>query len=355
LATAQACQYGAATVALNTKGVSYGSIRATRVRSVPCGVLYDTSEVEGVSSDLVIRPFQWKGSIATIRDFNRDAANNEIGMQAVEFVGDSVDGDGDGVVNEVSVGDITALTVYLAAQPRPTTILELAAHGLVEPVPAEQVAKINTGADVFRGIGCASCHVPRLKLDDPRFSEPSRMRQYRDAMFPAGQDPVARGLDPRFPIVVDLTADQPDNRITDANGNIVFRLGSLMVDAQRRGIVDLFSDLKRHRMGARLAEGIDEVGTGPAMFMTRTLWGVGSTAPYLHDGRATTLTEAILEHGGEAAASRSAFLLRSHDEQDALMAFLDNLVLFKMSEDEVVVPPPPTAQLAPSLQMRKPR
>lgn len=44
------------------------------------------------------------------------------------------------------------------------------------------------------------------------------------------------------------------------------------------------------------------------MFLTEAPWGVGSTAPYLHDGRATTLTEAILEHGGAAAASRSAFL-----------------------------------------------
>jgi CxxC motif-containing protein (DUF1111 family) len=123
-------------------------------------------------------------------------------------------------------------------------------------------------------------------------------------------------------------------------------------DAQGRAIVQLFSDLKRHHMGARLAEGIDEEGTGAASFLTRTLWGAGSSGPYLHDGRATTLTEAILEHGGEAAESRNKFIARPLADKQALIAFIDNLVLFKMEENEVVVPPPPTVQLNPALTMR---
>ena len=108
------------------------------------------------------------------------------------------------------------------------------------------------------------------------------MPQYRDAKFPAGQDPVARGVDPLFPITVDLTRDQPDNRIVDASGTMVYALGSLAVDTHGRAVVALFGDMKRHDMGARLAEGIDEVGTGASTFLTRNLWGVGSTAPYLH-------------------------------------------------------------------------
>lgn len=68
--------------------------------------------------------------------------------------------------------------------------------------------------------------------------------------------------------------------------------------------------------------------------MTENLWGVGSTAPYLHDGRATTLTEAILEHGGEARSSRNAFAGRSDAEKADIIAFLDNLVLFKAPEEE---------------------
>jgi hypothetical protein len=351
--TAQACAFGASTLPLSTKGVSFGSIRAVRTRTGPCAVTYDTSRVVGVSADLIVRPFQWKGSVATVREFNRDAASNELGMQAVEFTGDNLDGDADGVANELTVGDITALSVYLAAQPRPTTSVELAQLGLIDPLSGAELAAIGTGAVVFRNIGCGSCHVPRMLLDDPIFSEPSQMRQYRDAKFPAGQDPASRGVEPRYAVKFDLTSDQPDNIIEKGDGT-VFRLGAFMKDSRGRAIVDLFSDLKRHNMGSRLAESIDEVGTGPSTFLTRTLWGVGSSAPYLHDGRATTLTEAILEHGGEAAGSRTAFLARSPGEQRALLAFLNNLVLFKVEEEEVVVPPPATLTLAPQLQMRKP-
>jgi CxxC motif-containing protein (DUF1111 family) len=63
--------------------------------------------------------------------------------------------------------------------------------------------------------------------------------------------------------------------------------------------------------------------------MTAELWGVGSTAPYLHDGRASTLTEAILGHDGDAAASRAAFRSLPTADQADLITFLNNLVLFK--------------------------
>lgn len=54
-----------------------------------------------------MRPFfGWKGNHATIRDFTRNAAYNELGLQATELVGD-MDGDFGGVTNELSVGDMT--------------------------------------------------------------------------------------------------------------------------------------------------------------------------------------------------------------------------------------------------------
>ena len=81
-------------------------------------------------------------------------------------------------------------------------------------------------------------------------------------------------------------------------------------------------------MGPALAEEIDVGNVGAAVFLTENLWGVGSTAPYLHDGRATTLSEAILSHGGEAKASKNLFAAMSTSEQADLIAFLDNLVLY---------------------------
>ncbi|MBV8878926.1 MAG: hypothetical protein JO332_03070 [Planctomycetaceae bacterium] len=309
---------------LVAKGVRYGSITAHANGTV------DTSGVRGISTDLIVRPFQWKGSVAFIRDFVRGAAHNELGMQGVEMCGDNVDGDGDGVTNEFLVGDITGLTVYNASQPRPTTNVELASLGLIPALSAAEASAIQRGAEAFRTAQCATCHIPSLTLENPIFSEPSRNPLFRDARFPAGQDPVARGLDPANPITMDLTKDHPDNVLLDSAGNVVKRFGDFEKDGNGRTIVRLFGDLKRHDMGAGLAESVDEVGTGASVWMTRNLWGCGTTAPYLHDGRATTLTEAILEHGGEGAASRAAFLALPDASKKDLISFLNNLVLFKL-------------------------
>jgi CxxC motif-containing protein (DUF1111 family) len=61
------------------------------------------------------------------------------------------------------------------------------------------------------------------------------------------------------------------------------------------------------------------------VFVTARLWGVADTAPYLHDGRATTLTEAILWHGGEAQAVRDAFEGLDAAGRESLLAFLRSL------------------------------
>jgi hypothetical protein len=323
------------TASLAAKGVNFGTITARRSRrgGTACPnfanrqFTLDLSRVRGVDTDLVVKPFQWKGSVAFIRDFNRDAAHNELGMQAVELVGDGVDGDFDGVVDELSVGDMTALAVYVAGQPRPVTVTELAALGLAPAQPPDQLAAINDGATQFHRAACDVCHKPSLGLDDALFSEPSQQPSYRDAIFPAGQNPVARGVDPAFPLTFDLTQDILENQIPV--GNQTVHLGNHTPNGSGGAVIALFGDLKRHDMGPGLAEGIDEVGTGASTFMTRNLWGIGSTAPYLHDGRATTITEAILEHGGEAALSRAAFQALATTAQSNLIAFLNNMVLYK--------------------------
>ena len=332
-----ACRFGQTqTVSLRTKGVSFGSLTVSRTGSNPCRTNVNTAGVQGVDADLVIRPFQWKGNTMSLRDFNRGASHNELGMQAVELVGSGVDGDSDGVVDEMTIGDQTALAIYLAAQPRPTTLLELDGLGLLEtPLTSAQKSSILRGASVAlsSSLGCVSCHKATLTLDDPIFSEPSQKATHRDAKFPAGQDPVSVGVDPRKAVKFDLTKDQPDNVVLNPDGSVRFRLGSLRVDPNtRKALVDLGGDLKRHDMGPGLAEAVDETGTGASVFLTENLWGVGSTAPYLHDGRATTITEAILEHGGEAAASKTAFTRLAAQQQADVIAFLENLVLFKLPE-----------------------
>jgi CxxC motif-containing protein (DUF1111 family) len=71
------------------------------------------------------------------------------------------------------------------------------------------------------------------------------------------------------------------------------------------------------------------VGTGASVWRTRELWGVGSTGPWLHDGRATSLKDAILFHGGEAQESRDQFAALRKSEQAQVTKFLQSLVLFK--------------------------
>jgi hypothetical protein len=380
---------GTRSVSLIAKGVNYGTLSATRTRSSPCQLTFNTDGVRGIDFQpsvdnpnappvLIVRPFQWKGSVAFLRDFNRGAAHNELGMQAVEIVGSNVDGDFDNVRNELTIGDITALTVYLAGQPRPTTLTELNGLGLLSPaLTSAQIAQINRGRVVFEQVGCASCHMPQLTLNSAIFSEPSQNPAFRDGTnFPAGQT-TAGVVDPANPIRFDLTRDQPDN-VIDVGGTTV-HLGSFNRDRFGRTVIELYGDLKRHVMGARLAEPVNEIAGDdvtpipsdprnrhtPDTFLTENLWGVGSTAPYMHDGRATTLAEAILEHGSggsgdtsEARFARAAYLARSLDDKKAVIAFLENLVLFKVEEEEAaaaVTTAPSTATALQSLTGLTPR
>ncbi len=297
--------------------VSYGVLIAD-----PTGTV-DPRGIQGVDPDLVVKPYQWKGVVAFARDFVRDASNNELGMQPVEMVGADRDGDGDGVTNELSVGQITALTIYQVAQPRPVTIIELNRQDPTAfPLTRSQREAIGDGEQLFSRVGCADCHIPAMRLKSPVFSEPSSSPDYRDATLPSGANPLDVGLDPAHPITFDLTVDSPDE---------------IPFESDDRGgaVVRLFGDLKRHDMGPGLAESIDEKGTGASVWRTRELWGVGSTGPWLHDGRATTLKDAILFHGGEAQASRDRFAALRRSEQSQLIKFLQSLVLFKAEEEAV--------------------
>lgn len=360
------------TRSLQSKGISFGQVtfrrsaapapgdppnNCTGTDPIPfidppdcaAGLGIDTSAVVGVGIDLVVRPFQWKGAIAFIRDFNRDASMNELGMGPVELVGDGLDHDSDGVTGELFYGDETGLAVYAAALPRPTTRREIAALAarfpnhpelaLDPPFTAAEDAAITRGEAVFGRIGCASCHTPSLVLGDTTFSEPSQNPNFRDnRTSPAGQNPVARDLDPARAVKFDLLRDTPFNNIVDPKNpdRVLFNLGAIEPGpVARSGLVRLYGDLKRHEMGARLAEQIDELKlpkSGPSVWLTENLWGVGSTPPYLHDGRATTLTEAVLEHGGEAQSARDRFASLSPEDKRAVVAFLSNLIIFRVPD-----------------------
>ncbi len=92
-----------------------------------------------------------------------------------------------------------------------------------------------------------------------------------------------------------------------------------------------FTDLLLHDMGPDLAEGAPTPNAAASEWRTSPLWGIGHTAAvtglerYLHDGRARSLEEAILWHGGEAAAARDSYSRLTEADRDRLIGFLQRL------------------------------
>ncbi|HET7437119.1 MAG TPA: di-heme oxidoredictase family protein, partial [Thermoanaerobaculia bacterium] len=124
--------------------------------------------------------------------------------------------------------------------------------------------------------------------------------------------------------------------------------------------VPLFSDLRTHDMGPNLAD-VDLIGNPEnqptdvaglcitsRIFLTRPLWGVRDTGPWLHDGRALTLSDAILMHGGEAQPAADAFHGLSAAQQQDVVNFLLSLYLPCMSSIDCPPPPPPASMAAVS-------
>ena len=93
-----------------------------------------------------------------------------------------------------------------------------------------------------------------------------------------------------------------------------------------------YTDLLLHDLGPGLADGISEGAASAQHWRTAPLWALGQVkavggeaAGYLHDGRARTLTEAILWHGGEAKGARDAWAALPAAERLSVLAFLSSL------------------------------
>ena len=92
-----------------------------------------------------------------------------------------------------------------------------------------------------------------------------------------------------------------------------------------------YTDLLLHDMGEGLADGQDEGGADGREWRTAPLWGIGLTktvnpnATWLHDGRARTLLEAVLWHGGEAKAARDRVVSMTPSDRADLIRFLESL------------------------------
>jgi mono/diheme cytochrome c family protein len=302
------------TMKLVSKGISYGSITANPDGSV------DTSKVVGVDPDLRVKPFFAEGSAFSMRQFIVGALHNEMGLEAsadpdilaasngarvVTPSGMVLDGSQDKIGpppapdpdngNEVDPAIVDHLEFYLL--------------NYFKPAHYAQNDETDRGRRIFSKIGCASCHVADLTVNHDR----------RVADVETAYDPTKGAFfNSLFATAAALFYPKDDGSGYPA---LKLPLGNSFV------VRDLFTDFKRHDLGKNFYERNWD-GTMQTTFITRPLWGVGSTGPYGHDGRSMTLNDVILRHGCEAQAARDAFAALHPGQQNALIAFLNSLVLF---------------------------
>jgi hypothetical protein len=273
-------------VQLASKGVSFGSLAAS-----PGGEV-DVTHVVGVDADLIVRPFGWKGTISRLRRFAEDAARIHFGIQSTVLLAKNhdrpdpahlgagpewFDPDSDGKARELEDGVLTAVAAYLAMLEAPV---------IRPPIDQGLRERWAHGSRLFDTTGCSRCHVREMPLHDRIWHEAAD---------------TTSGV-----VVIDLLSDG---------------------DAPHGPAeVKLFSDLERHAMGALLADAHDNEDHIPRdVFLTRPLWGLAETAPYLHDGRAPTIPDAILAHGGEAQLARDTFAALPTADQADIHVFLLSL------------------------------
>ncbi|MBI3474236.1 MAG: thiol oxidoreductase-like protein [Acidobacteria bacterium] len=301
------------TLKLTSKGVKYGTITGNPDGSV------DTTKVQGVDADLRVKPFFAEGSTISLREFIVGALHNEMGLEAsadpdllaasaggrvVTPSGMVLDGSKDRISappapdpdngNEIDPAIVDHLEFYLLNYFKP-------GHG-------EPNSVADKGRKVFQQLGCSSCHVSDMTINHDR----------RVADLETVYDPARGIFNSMF-----ATATPLFHEVDDGSGLPLLKLplGNSFV------VNDIFSDFKRHDVGAKFYERNWD-GTIQAQFLTRPLWGIGSTGPYGHDGRSMTLNDVILRHGGEAQKSRDKYAGLGSSGKVALQTFLNSLVLF---------------------------
>jgi len=303
---------------LIAKGVSFGML------SVDSRGRLDTSRLEGLDADLRVKPFFAQGSSFAMRDFIVGAFKDEMGLQAhdpdlraaaagrvvttpsgmiLDGKADSFkappargplhDPDADGVANEVVPALVDFMEFYLL--------------NYFKPAVGKQTARTESGLALMKAIGCTSCHIQNFTIDHDR----------RLADVETVFDPANGKMNRLF-----ATAETRWMQLEDGDAYPL-----TLPQGESFEVKNIFTDFKRHDLGDAFHERNYD-GSVTTHLMTEPLWGVGSTAPYGHDGRSINLEEVILRHGGEAQAQADAFAALTEDGQRQIVEFLQTLILF---------------------------
>jgi CxxC motif-containing protein (DUF1111 family) len=207
--------------------------------------------------------FGWKAQQATLLAFGADAYRNEMGITNDLFPQEYAYDVGDEQMRRCDVRHDPEDTRNPATGRRGIDNFE-AFMRFLAPIPrAIADDAVRDGERIFGAIGCAACHVPALS--------------------------------------------------TGPSANPLFN----------RRVVPLFSDLLLHDIGT--GDGIPQAAAKPEEIRTPALWGLRFRRPFLHDGSAATIDDALRRHEREAETARSGFLRLSTEDRAHLLSFLRSL------------------------------
>lgn len=314
-------------------------------------------EISGRPSTLVdgrYGKFGWRANIASLIDFNDQACAAELGLETKRrrqpadplypnYINPSID---------ITDTQIRTMTSFVKALPAPIRDVSLAS------IEHEQVVR---GEEKFSAIGCSICHQPNLgnavgiysdlllhdmgyELKDLNFAEPHRIRSERivnlvppPSLSFSTYYGNATGITPRN----NRSTDSLSNPSLSPNTNISFnaptqpkKIQYVTLGRSSETLTEEAGETNSAGTGRSTREVRDmehqlRIQIEPTNHMqewrTPPLWGVRDSAPYMHDGRAGTLLEAVSMHEGEAAGTRDRFLNLSHRDRSAIIKFMETL------------------------------
>lgn len=315
--------------------------------------------------------FGWRANVATLLEFNDQACANEVGLETKRKrqASDPLNPGYRNPTFDISDDQIKTMTRFVAALPAPICKIPSDSH-------RRQLAE--RGERVFQSVGCAICHVPDMPpamgvysdlllhdmgyesmdlnyaepyrvsanpivLTDTSVSTSTQMTNYygRSASITQSSSPSAsngagdqrgsrsRAMQREYTFVAPTTP--PKSSLVDvASKSSTFTESDSDSREVRRGNRRGTETRNTQRTVTQTQQLMFRVNYEPTNYnqewRTPPLWGVADSAPYMHDGRAETLLEAIAVHEGEGAGTRDRFLQLPLVDRHAVVAFLETLV-----------------------------
>ena len=308
---------------LISKGISFGILARNEDGS------WNTSEVTGLlasslaSSDvnnppsLIIKPFHQAGGVTSLREFTNNAFNHHHGIQTTERFGNGTDPDGDKFINEMTIAEMTAVSLFQA---------QLAVPGRVIPNDPHIEEAVALGEEAFRKTGCSGCHIPELPLDNKGwvYTEPNPYNP--DGNLQPGDAPVYS---------LNLNSKKLDRPRLKKNKGVV--MVPAFTDFKLHDITSGPDDPNREPINQNAPGGSEAFFAGNSHFLTRKLWGVANEPPYFHHGKFTTMREAIEAHRGDAMESYQNWTALSDYERDSIIEFLKTLQVLPEGTKHLIV------------------